>query len=202
MSKITFRVCAAKAQETDSPDAAYPLLFRIKMDGERTLYVGSGLPRSWVDTELKPRFTVYADQQGLEPVVAVAQRRQQLVALDPDKNELAVFDLSPKSWVWRPAAFTLPDGSSFSARLVTIPSVIAFALLWPIWLVLHIIEFILNSGETSLWFPTRTAWKPTSARFGPFALERLALYNRFRFRDSVIDERVAFVQALLELRRW
>lgn len=202
MSKITFRLHTATVQETDDPDAAYPLVFRIATDGERTLYVGSGLPKSWVDTELKPRFTVYADQQGLQPVVALVQRHQQLLALDPDKNELAVFDLPPKSWVWRPAAFTLPDGASFSARLVTIPSCIAFALFWPIWLLLHIIEFILNSGETSLWFPTRTAWKPTSARFGPYALKRLALYNRFAFRDSVIDERVAFVQALLEVRRW
>jgi hypothetical protein len=202
MGRNTFRVFIASVRERDDPGAAYPLEFRIRMGDGRTVYVGSGLPKGWVETELKPRFTVYADKEGLDPLVAVAQRHQKTVAFDADKTELAVFDLPPKSWVWRPAAFTLPDGTSFSARLVTIPSCIAFALFWPIWLVLHIIEFILNNGETSLWFPTRTAWKPTSARFGPYALKRLALYNRFTFRDSVIDERVAFVQALLEVRRW
>lgn len=204
MSKITFRVHAAKMHESEDPDAAYPLDFRIRPGGDRTLYVGRGLPASWVDTELKSRFTVYADREGRQPLVVVAQRHERLVALDAGKAELAVFTVPPDKRIRRPAGFTLPNGSSFAARLFTVPTYIAFALLWPFWVVLHIINFFLNNGETSLWFPVRTAWKPTSARFGWFALKRLALYDRFTFRPSLIDERIAFAQAVLDLqmRRW
>jgi hypothetical protein len=200
MGRITFRVFIASVRERDDPDAAYPLEFRIRTGDGRTVYVGSGLPKGWFETELNPRFTVYSDQEGLDPLVIVAQRHQKTVALDADKNELAVFDYPSGKKLQRPFRSVLPDGTAFIAGLFTVPTYIAFAFLWPVWLVLQVIDFFLSDGEPSLWFPVRTAWKPASARFGLSALTRLALYNRFKFRPSMMDERLAFVHAVLELQ--
>lgn len=200
MGRITFRVFTASTRERDDSDAAYPLEHRIRLGGGRTVYVGSGLPKGWHETELKPRFTVYSDREGLDPLVIVAQRHDQLVALDSGKSEIAVLECPPGRGIPRPAQSILPDGASFKAGRCTIPTYIAFALLWPIWLVLHFIDYFLKDGEPSLWFPVRVAWKPDSTRFGVSALKRLAVYNRFKFRPAMMDERLAFAHAVLDLQ--
>ncbi|MFF8447160.1 hypothetical protein ACF06Q_05620 [Streptomyces leeuwenhoekii] len=200
MGRITFRVFIASVRERDDPDAAYPLEFRIRLGDGRTVYVGSGLPKTWVETELKPRFTVYSDREGTDPLVIVAQRHDQLVALASDKSEIAVFECPPGRGIPRPARSILPDGVSFRAGRFTIPTYIAFALLWPIWLVLQVVDFFLKDGEPSLWFPVRVAWKSNTARFGVSALKRLAVFDRFKFRPAMMDERLAFAHAVLELQ--
>lgn len=54
-----------------------------------------------------------------------------------------MFDFPPSRWILRPTRVALPDGALPAARIVTIPTPIAFVLLWPIWLVLHIFALAL-----------------------------------------------------------
>ncbi|WP_437015487.1 hypothetical protein [Streptomyces sp. enrichment culture] len=204
MSTVVFRVKPATEQE--KKQAAYKLRHVIRPRGQgEVTFVGRGTPAGFEQNEFRPRFTLYRDLEGRQPLCVVARpvsgqsSGSQLVVLDPHGTHLGSLRPPTQRERWRPRhEIELPGGERLLGRSGTITSWVVFVLLSPLWLLFNLLWAAGGTGDTGWSLPVRTAWRRSRSNApGLSPLKYYGLTERYKVRTGRLDVRVAHAQAVL-----
>ncbi len=207
MSAVVFRVDGTTVQQRKQ--AAYKLEYAVRPRGGRdVVYAGRGMPTGYKSQDLRPRFTLYTDLEGRQPLCVVARPvtgraggDRVLLVIDPQGATLGAVHMPTKREWWRQRhEIRLPRGDRLSGRVGTIPSWIMFALLSPLWLVVNLMLAVSQGGLDDMYWslPKRTAWRPRpGGTSGLSPLKFYGLTERYKVRTHRLDLRVAYAQAVL-----
>lgn len=206
MNAVVFSVGGITKQERTQ--ATYKLEHVIRPRGGRDpVYVGSGVPAGFESAGLRPRFTLYADLEGRQPLCVVGRLAtgqsagdRRVEVLDPHGTALGAVRLPAKRERWRPRhEIELPGGGRLSGRAGTGVSWMVFVLLSPLWLVVNL-AVALHDGTIDLYWslPRRTAWRRSRGPVpGLSAMKFYGLTDRYKVRTNRLDIRIAYAQAVL-----
>ncbi|MFI8186612.1 hypothetical protein ACIF70_39925 [Actinacidiphila glaucinigra] len=212
MSALSFSVLPPS--EGERRQAAYPLqkVIRARRGGD-PVYVGRGVPPGGRDAAAagagggaRPRFTLYRDLAGREPLGLVVRPPSgqpsggRLSVLGPGGEELGELCTPAKRARWRPRWEIRPaGGDALTGRGGTVTSWAVFVLLSPLWLVLNLFWAVGGSGDSAWSLPVRTAWRHGPGR--PASLKYHGLSARYVLRTGSLDARLAYAQAVVHQAR-
>lgn len=201
MSAVTFHIRPPSEQERKEAGFRLQKVIRPRRGGE-TVYVGHGAPAGRAGAGAKPRFALYRDLAGREPLgfvvrpVAGQSSGGRLAVLGPGGEALGELGTPAKRARWRPRhEIRLPDGPVFTGHGGTATSWVVFVVLSPLWLVVNLLWAAGGSGDAAWSLPVRTAWRRRPG--SPAPLKYHGMTGRYRVRTDRLDVRVGYAQAVV-----